>query len=130
MPLLTGIHHLSVPASDPLAGSDWYVRVFDFASVLIEEEESNVVSVLLEHPYGAQLLLRRDDAAAVALRGYPLFGLTVASHGELLRWVEHFTALDVEHSAVHQAHRDIVKTCGWGCFRRPPFHVIRRVLLV
>ena len=25
---------------------------------------------------------------------------------------------------------DIVKTCGWGCFRRPPFHVIRRVLLV
>ena len=25
---------------------------------------------------------------------------------------------------------DIVKTCGWGCFRRPPFRVIRRVLLV
>ena len=108
MPLLTDIHHVSVPASDPLASSDWYVRVFAFASVLIEEQESDVVSVLLEHPYGAQLLLRRDDAAAVALRGYPLFGLTVASHGELLRWVEHFTALDVEHSAVHQAH------LGWA----------------
>ena len=27
-------------------------------------------------------------------------------------------------------YRDIVKTCGWGCFRRPPFRVIRRVLLV
>ncbi len=24
----------------------------------------------------------------------------------------------------------VIKTCGWGCFRRPPFHVIRRVLLV
>jgi len=23
--------------------------------------------------------------------------------------------------------RDIVKTCGWGCFRRPPFRLIRRV---
>jgi hypothetical protein len=47
VPLLTDIHHVSVPASDPLAGSDWYVRVFDFASVLIEEQESDVVSVLL-----------------------------------------------------------------------------------
>ena len=60
--LLTDIHHVSVPANDPLASSDWYVRVFDFVSVLIEEQESDVVSVLLEHPYGAQLLLWRDDA--------------------------------------------------------------------
>jgi catechol 2,3-dioxygenase-like lactoylglutathione lyase family enzyme len=35
MPLLTGIHHVSVPTSDPVAGSDWYVRVFGFAAVLI-----------------------------------------------------------------------------------------------
>ena len=67
-----------------------------------------IVELTLEHPCGAQLLLRREDAPVVALCGYPLFGLTVASHGELLRWVEHFTALDVEHSAVHQAH------LGWA----------------
>ncbi|HUH67920.1 MAG TPA: hypothetical protein VLZ05_03020, partial [Mycobacterium sp.] len=97
-----------MPSSDPLVGSDWYVRVFGFASVLVEEQETDVVSVLLEHPCGARLLLRRDDVTAVALRGYPLFSLAVTSHGELLRWVEHFTASDVEHSAVHRAH------LGWA----------------
>jgi catechol 2,3-dioxygenase-like lactoylglutathione lyase family enzyme len=104
VPLLTGIHHVSVPASDPLAGSDWYVRVLGFAAILIEEQESDVVTVLLQHPCGARLLLRRAAAPVVASRGYPLFGLTVASHAELLRWVERLTTLDVEHSAVHEAH--------------------------
>ena len=40
VPLLTGVHHVAVPTTDPLAGSDWYVRVFDFAAVLIAERES------------------------------------------------------------------------------------------
>ena len=108
VPLLTGVHHVSVPTSDPLAGSDWYVRVFGFATLLIEERESEVAAVLLQHPCGARLLLRRAGAPLAALRGYPLFGLTVASHTELLHWVEHLTTLDVEHSAVHQAH------LGWA----------------
>jgi len=105
---LTGLHHVTVPTSDPLAGSDWYVRVFDFATLLIEERESEVVAVLLQHPCGARLLLRRAAAPLDALNGYPLFGLTVDSYTELLSWVEHFSTLDVEHSAVHQAH------LGWA----------------
>jgi len=105
---LTGLHHVTVPTSDPLAGSDWYVRVFDFATLLIEERESEVVAVLLQHPCGARLLLRRAAAPLDALNGYPLFGLTVDSYTELLSWVEHFTTLDVEHSAMHQAH------LGWA----------------
>ena len=105
---MTGLDHVTVPTSDPLAGSDWYVRVFDFATLLIEESESEVVAVLLQHPCGARLLLRRAAAPLDALNGYPLFGLTVDSHTELLSWVEHFTTLDVEHSAVHQAH------LGWA----------------
>jgi catechol 2,3-dioxygenase-like lactoylglutathione lyase family enzyme len=104
MPLLTGIHHVSVPASDPVAGSDWYVRVFGFATALIEERETEVVTVLLQHPCGVRLLLRRAAAPVVGLPEYPLFGLTVASHAELLRWVEHLTTFDVEHSWVHSAH--------------------------
>jgi len=99
---------VTVPTSDPLAGSDWYVRVFDFATLLIEERESEVVAVLLQHPCGARLLLRRAAAPLDALNGYPLFGLTVDSYTELLSWVEHFTTLDVEHSAMHQAH------LGWA----------------
>ena len=105
---MTGLHHVTVPTSDPLAGSDWYVRVFDFATLLIEERESEVVAVLLQHPCGARLLLRRAAAPLDALNGYPLFGLTVDSYTELLSWVEHFSTLDVEHSAVHQAH------LGWA----------------
>jgi hypothetical protein len=62
VPLLTGVHHVTVPTSDPLAASDWYVRVFDFAALLMEERESEVVAVLLQHPCGARLLLRRADA--------------------------------------------------------------------
>lgn len=104
MPRLTGVHHVTVPTSDPLAGSDWYVRVFDFAALLIEESESDVVAVLLQHPCGARLLLRRAAAPLAALRGYPLFGLTVASYAELQQWVQHLTRLDVEHSAVHRSH--------------------------
>ena len=108
VPLLTGVHHVAVPTTDPLAGSDWYVRVFDFAAVLIEESESEVVAVLLQHPCGVRLLLRRAAAPLAALREFPLFGLTVPSYTVLQHWVEHLTTFDVEHSAVHQAHR------GWA----------------
>lgn len=104
MPLLTGIHHVSVPTSDPVAGSDWYVRVFGFAAVLIEERETEVVAVLLQHPCGVRLLLRSAATPVVGLPEYPLFGLTVASHAELLRWVDHLTTFEVEHSRVHSAN--------------------------
>jgi len=91
VPQLTGVHHVTVPTSDPLAGSDWYARVFDFATVLIEERESEVVAVLLQHRCGVRLLLRRAAAPLDTLSGYPLFGLSVATHAEFLRWVEHVT---------------------------------------
>jgi hypothetical protein len=45
VPLLTGVHHVTVPTSDPLAAGDWYVRVFDFAALLMEERENEVVAV-------------------------------------------------------------------------------------
>ena len=104
MPLLTGVHHVTVPTSDPLAASDWYVRVFDFAALLMEERENEVVAVLLQHPCGARLLLRRTTAPMAAVREYPLFGLTVANYTELQHWVQHLTTFDVEHTTVHEAH--------------------------
>jgi catechol 2,3-dioxygenase-like lactoylglutathione lyase family enzyme len=108
VPWLVGVHHVTVPASDPPAASDWYVRIFDFTELLVEELENEVTAVLLEHRCGVRLLLRRADEPLTALRGYPLFGLSVANHDELLRWVERFTMFDVEHSGVHQAH------LGWA----------------
>jgi catechol 2,3-dioxygenase-like lactoylglutathione lyase family enzyme len=108
MPPLVGIHHVTVPATDPLVASDWYVRVFDFLALVVEERENEVTAVLLQHPCGARLLLRCAAEPLAALRGHPLFSLSVGSHDELLRWVEHLTALNVEHSGVHQAH------LGWA----------------
>ena len=108
MPLLVGVHHVTVPTSDPLAARDWFVRVFDFASLLIEERENEVTAVLLQHPCGARLMLRYAAEPLAELRGYPLFSLSVADHDELLHWVEHLTRLNVEHSGVHQAH------LGWA----------------
>lgn len=108
MPELVGVHHVTVPASDPLAATDWYVQVFDFAPLLIEEREDEVAAVLLQHPCGARLMLRYAADPLAALHGYPLLSLSVVDHAELLDWVEHLTALDVEHSGVHEAH------LGWA----------------
>ncbi len=108
MPLLVGLHHVTVPTSDPLAASDWYVRVFDFVALLVEERENEVTAAVLQHPCGARLVLRSAAEPLAGLRGYPLFSLSVANHDELLRWVEHLTTLDVEHDGVHQAH------LGWA----------------
>jgi Glyoxalase/Bleomycin resistance protein/Dioxygenase superfamily len=113
VPHLVGVHHLTVAASDPLAASDWYVLVFDFAALLVEEGENEVTAVLLQHPCGARLLLHRADEPP-ALRSYPLFGLSVANHNELLRWVEHLDMFDVEHSDVHEAH------LGWAVIATGP----------
>jgi len=106
--MLVGVHHVTVPASDPLAASDWYVRVFDFTRLLTEEREDEVTAVLLQHRCGARLMLRSSAHPLAALRGYSLFSLSVADHDELLRWVEHLTSLDIEHSEVHEAH------LGWA----------------
>lgn len=108
VPLLTGVHHIRVPASDPLASSDWYARVLGFATLLIEEREDDVVGTLLEHPCGVRLLLQPSATAAIARGEHPLFGLAVPTHAELLRWAEHLTALGIDHSAVHQVH------LGWA----------------
>ena len=66
------------------------------------------MAALLQHPCGARLLLRRAATPLPARSGYPLFGLAVADHAELLRWAEHLTTCEVEHSPVHQAH------LGWA----------------
>ena len=108
VPTFTRLHHVSVPTRDPLASSDWFERVLGFATLLIEEHENDVVTVLLQHRCGARLLLRRAEVPLTALREYPLFALGVASYTELLQWEEHLTTVDAEHSAVYPAH------LGWA----------------
>jgi glyoxylase I family protein len=108
-PQITGLHHLSVPAADPLAASDWYATVFGFICVLIEEREDEVTAVLLEHPSGAQLLLRPTPGQQSAALSE--FGSTVADRTALLDWADHLTGLNIEHSTVHRAD------LGWALTR-------------
>ena len=108
VPTLTRLHHVSVPTRDPLASSDWFERVLGFATLLIEEHENDVMAMLLQHPCGARLLVRRAEAPLAALRGYPLFALGVAGYTGAVHWEEHLTTVDAEHSAVHPAH------LGWA----------------
>ena len=42
----SGVHDDGQPTSDPLAGTDWYVQVFGFSALLMEESENEVAAVL------------------------------------------------------------------------------------
>ncbi|MGW5382494.1 VOC family protein [Nocardia sp. NPDC003963] len=105
-PPIDGLHHLGVPAVDPVAAGDWYATVFGFLRVLIEECADEVSTVLLDHPSGAQLLLRRATGPRAV--GSSEFGFRVPDHRALQDWAGRLDDLDVEHGPVHRAH------LGWA----------------
>jgi glyoxylase I family protein len=111
VPDIVGLHHVSLPASDCLIGSDWYERVLGFSRVLVEEEEDDVTTVALQHQSDVLLYLRRDrrgaDALGMAQHG-PAVSFRVRSREDLDAWDERLTALGVDHSAPRQAH------LGWA----------------
>ena len=108
VPQIMGFHHVTIPTVNASSSSDWYVRVFGFATVLVAEEENGVVAVLLEHPSGVRLYLRQAPEQATALRGIGILGLAVPDRACLLQWAQHLTGLGVDHGNVHWAH------LGWA----------------
>jgi catechol 2,3-dioxygenase-like lactoylglutathione lyase family enzyme len=108
MPAIIGLHHITVPTTDPVDSGDWYARLFGFTSLLVEEREDEVVAVLLEHAAGARLYLRKAPDQVAALRGFTLLGLAVSNRAALLQWAEYLTELGVDHSGPHEAH------LGWA----------------
>jgi catechol 2,3-dioxygenase-like lactoylglutathione lyase family enzyme len=86
VPQILGFHHVTMPTADALRSGDWYARVFGFSTVLVIEEESCVVAVLLEHPSGVRLYLREAPDQVGAWRGLGLLGLAVPDRDSLVAW--------------------------------------------
>jgi catechol 2,3-dioxygenase-like lactoylglutathione lyase family enzyme len=108
VPQILGFHHVTMPTADALRSSDWYARVFGFSTVLVIEEESCVVAVLLEHPSGVRLYLRQAPDRVGAWRGLGLLGLAVPDRDSLVEWDKYLTELSVDHGGIHWAH------LGWA----------------
>jgi len=92
---ISGLHHVSLPASNPERSSDWYERVFGFNRILIEEDEDHVTMVMLEHPDGMLLCLHQapDPAWHEGARAVATLSFRVDSRADLLLWDKRLTEL-------------------------------------
>ena len=106
-----------------------------------KKTERNLVSYLTEPEVDA-LLAACDQTAWTGRRDHAIFVLTIQA-GLRISELAGLTCADITLTTGANVHTvgkgrkerrtplgDIVKSCGWGCFRRPPFRVIRRVRLV
>lgn len=108
MPEITGLHHVALPATNALRSSEWYERVFGFSSVLVEEEENEVISVTLEHPSGIVLTLHQADDHVHAWEELAPLALEVSDQTQLARWDHWLTRHQITHSTMRPAH------LGWA----------------
>jgi catechol 2,3-dioxygenase-like lactoylglutathione lyase family enzyme len=122
VPQISGLHHVSLPATDVLRSSDWFERVFGFSCVLIREEEDRVTMVTLEHPAGIVLYLHQAPDLVAAWRlsraGWAVLGLSVPDRPALAHWETRLAELRVEHSEPRPVHLglalDVVGPDGLG----------------
>ena len=103
-PVLTGIHHVTLPVCDVERAADWFATVLGFDPCVTFEEEDGVTGILLEHASGAAVLLRADPPRAASRSAYPSLTFAVADLADLLRWDKHLASLGVTHTEVTRAH--------------------------
>jgi hypothetical protein len=101
--LVAGVH-VRIPVTDAWKSRDWYMAVLGFVAVLDLEEEQGLVGVVLRHPQGLVLGLHQDPARAVALRGFPVLGLTISDRQELRRLAHHLDGLGIDHGPIEEGH--------------------------
>lgn len=102
--LVTGLHHVRFPVTDPQISRDWYVMVLGFVPVLDYEQERGVVGVVCRHPTGLVIGLHKDPPRAKALRGFALLSLAVAAPDDLQRWIERLDQLSIRHGELEEGH--------------------------
>ena len=102
--LVTGLHHVRFPVTDPQTSRDWYARVLGFVPVLDYERERGVIGVVCRHPTGLVIGLHRDPLRARALCGFAVLSLAVAAPDDLERWIEHLDRLSVPHGPIKEGH--------------------------
>lgn len=103
-PLISGLHYVRIPVSDPWFSRDWYVNVLGFVAVLDVEEEASVTGVVLRHPSGFTIGLHHDAPRAHSLKGFSILGLSVQGIGPLSTLVEHLDKLGVKCSPLLKGH--------------------------
>jgi len=106
-PLLSGIHHVTIPVSDVQQAAEWFATALGFVPVVTFEEEDCVTGVLLEHPSGAAVLLRANPAPAVS-HAFPTLTFAVPDVEELRRWDGHLSDLGITHTEATRTH------LGWA----------------
>jgi catechol 2,3-dioxygenase-like lactoylglutathione lyase family enzyme len=106
-PELLGIHHVRIPVSDVTPSADWYSEVLGLSTLLIEEEENEVIGAVLSLGDGPGIGLHRDPSRAVALAGFCVVALAVDTSKSLSQW-------DAWLNQVGAVHTGIVKgPFGW-----------------
>jgi glyoxylase I family protein len=109
---ISGFHHVSLHAIDLERCGDWYERVFGFECLLIEEDEDRVTMIMLKHPEGMLLCLRRlpglSPTSLAPESATAMLSFRVASRADLVLWDERLAELGVAHSGPRQAH------LGWA----------------
>lgn len=102
--LISRIHHVRIPVSDPWVSRDWYSSALSFQPVLDLEDSDGVVGVLLRHSSGILLALHHDTEAAAVLRGFPILGLEVADVLTLRNCAARLERNGLAHSPLRQGH--------------------------
>lgn len=76
--LISGVHSVRIPASDPWASRDWYVAVLAFESILDLEDADGLLGVLLRHRFGLEIALHHDPLRGRGRCDYERTGVSSA----------------------------------------------------
>ncbi len=106
-PLLSGIHHVTIPVHEVQPATEWFATALGFVPVVTFEEEDCVTGVLLEHPSGAAVLVRTNPAQAVS-QAFPTLTFAVPDVEQLRRWDRHLSDLGITHTEATRTH------LGWA----------------
>ncbi|MGW3243660.1 VOC family protein [Streptomyces sp. NPDC001070] len=122
IPRLAGVHHVTLPVSDPARSEAWYERVLGYHRIAEFTEGGAFAGIAMAHPGGGPVLcLRHDPALAGAAAGFAWFSLGVPDLPALDVLAARLDALGEPHGAVVRTAR------GWllPLLRDPDGHELR-----
>ncbi|QXE33258.1 VOC family protein [Streptomyces sp. GMY02] len=106
-PVLSGLHHVTLPVSDLDTSTAWYASVLGAERIpALDHHDPHGArySVVVALPgLGVPVQLRLAPEAAGTATAYDPVTLAVADRAALENWVEHLDACDVPHGPVAEA---------------------------
>ena len=106
-PVLSGLHHVTLPASNLEASTAWYQQALCAEGVMRldhHDAAGHLVAVVLRLPgLAVPVKLQLAPEAAAAVRGSDPVTLGVAVVADLDLWIEHLDACGIAHSPVTAA---------------------------